>query len=151
MVAGSLTYDTKVDTGGIKKGLGKVGSIAGTAAKATGAAIAATAAGVTALVAQSVKEYGKIEQSIGGVKKLYQDAYEDVLNNAKQAYRTSGLSANEYMEQATSFSASLIKSLNGDTKKAAELTDVAMRDMSDNVNTFGTNASAVQSAYQRIC
>lgn len=67
---------------------------------------------------------------------------------AEEAYKTSGLSANEYMEQATSFSAALINSLGGDTKKAAEITDVAMRAMSDNVNTFGTDMAAVQNAFQ---
>ena len=67
---------------------------------------------------------------------------------ANDAYKTSGMSANQYMEQATSFSAALINSLGGDTKKAAKQADVAMRAMSDNVNTFGTDVQSVQNAYQ---
>ena len=76
---------------------------------------------------QAVDAYGNYEQLAGGIKKLYGDASKEVMNNAKQAYLTSGMSANQYMEQSTKFSAALINSLGGDTKEAARLTDVAMR------------------------
>ena len=70
------------------------------------------------------------------------------MKNAQQAYKTAGISANKYMEQATSFSAALIQSLNGDTRKAAKITDMAIKDMSDNANTFGTDMQSIQNAYQ---
>lgn len=88
------------------------------------------------------------EQLIGGMDKLYGDASARIQALAQDAYRTSGLSANEYMEQATRFSASLINDLGGDVDAAAELTDIAMRAMSDNVNTFGTDMGNVQNAFQ---
>lgn len=102
--------------------------------------------------ADSAAEYARsVGKSVSDVQAEYDSlkaAQQTVLDNASQAYATAGMSANQYMEQATSFSASLINSLGGDTQKAAELTDVAMRAMSDNVNTFGTDAEAVQNAYQ---
>ena len=97
---------------------------------------------------QAVDAYGNYEQLAGGIKKLYGDASNDVMNNAKQAYMTSGLSANQYMEQATRFSAALVNSLGGNTKEAARLTDVAMRSIADNFNTFGTDIESVQNAFQ---
>lgn len=97
---------------------------------------------------QAVDAYGNYEQLADGVKKLYGDASKAVMDNAKQAYKTSGMSANQYMEQATMFSASLVNSLKGDTKKAADLTDVAMRAISDNFNTFGSDIQSVQNAFQ---
>lgn len=135
---------------------------------------AAAAAGIAAITKTSLDSYADNEQLWGGVQKLYGAAgqsvqeYADsvgksvtevqgeygrlrqaeglVAMNAQQAFKTAGMSANEYMEQATSFSAALIKSVNGDTLEAARLTDVAMRAMSDNVNTFGSNAQDVQNA-----
>lgn len=90
------------------------------------------------------------EQLAGGMEKLYGDASDRMLELAQNAYRTSGVSANEYMEQATRFSASLINDLGGDTAAAAELTDIAMRAMSDNVNTFGVDIGNVQNAFQGL-
>ena len=94
--------------------------------------------------------YASYEQLVGGVDKLFGDSSKQLQSYAAMAYKTSGMSANQYMEQATSFSAALINSLDGDTSKAADLTDVAMRAMSDNVNTFGSNAQDVQNAIQGI-
>ena len=95
-----------------------------------------------------VQAYADFEQLEGGVEKLYgQDALK-VVQNAQNAFRTAGMSANEYMETVTSFSASLISSLGGDTAEAAKLADRAIQDMSDNANTFGTDISSIQSAYQ---
>lgn len=96
-----------------------------------------------------VMAYADYEQLEGGVKKLFGDTdWQTVTANAQNAFRTAGLSANEYMETVTSFSASLISSLGGDTAEAAKLADRAIRDMSDNANTFGTDMSSIQNAYQ---
>lgn len=95
----------------------------------------------------AVDAYGNYEQLADGVKKLYGNASKIVMENAKQAYKTSGMSANQYMEQATMFSAALVNSLGGNTKKAAELTDVAMRSIADNFNTFGGDIESVKNAF----
>lgn len=101
-------------------------------------------AGITAVV----KEYANLEQSIGGVETLFKKSAKAVQKNANTAFRRAGVSANEYMEQVTSFSASLISSLGGDTAKAVGIADTAMVDMSDNANKFGTNIGLIQNAYQ---
>lgn len=124
----------------------------GTAAKAgvaaLGAALASAATGVVALGKAALESYAQYEQLVGGVDKLFQDASPKLQEYAANAYQTAGMSANQYMEQATSFSAALINSLGGDTQKAADQADVAMRAMSDNVNTFGTSMTDVQNAFQ---
>ena len=125
--------------------IGKGFKIAGVAAAA--AAAAATAV-VVKLVSESIKAYADFEQLSGGVDKLFGAASETVMTNAKDAYKTAGLSANQYMDTVTSFSASLISGLGGDTQKAAELANMAIGDMSDNANTYGTDMQAVQNAYQ---
>lgn len=97
---------------------------------------------------QAVSGFGEFEQLEGGVQKLFGDDVKDtVIKNANDAFKTAGMSANEYMETVTGFSKSMIVSLNGDTKKAAELSDQALRDMSDNANTFGTDMQSIQNAY----
>lgn len=118
------------------------------AAKVGAAAMGVASAAVGALAKTAISNYADFEQLVGGVKKLYGAASKTIQNYAQQAYKTSGLSANEYMKLATGFSATLINSLNGDTQKAAEITDIAMRAMSDNVNTFGTDIESVQNAFQ---
>ena len=124
------------------------GKAAGIAGAATVAAVGASAVAIGGLTKQAVQAYASYEQLAGGVKKLYGDASDEIIKNANQAYKTSGMSANQYMEQATSFSAALINSLNGDVSAAAKQTDVAMRAISDNVNTFGTDMGSVQYAFQ---
>lgn len=124
------------------------GKVAGVAGAAAVAAIGAAAVGVGKLTKKSIEAYANYEQLAGGVKKLYGDASDEVMKFANQAYKTSGMSANQYMEQATSFSAALINSLNGDASKAAKQTDVAMRAISDNFNTFGGDIQNVQNAFQ---
>lgn len=136
--------------GGIADGIG--GKLAG-AAKVGAAAVAAVgvaAAGATAAVGkQALDAYASYEQLSGGVEKLFgPESAQIVMDNAQKAFQTAGMSANQYMEQATSFSAAMINSLGGDTQKAAEMTDVAMRAMSDNVNVFGSNMGDVQNAFQ---
>lgn len=113
------------------------------------AVVGAAGAAVTgALLKTSVSSYKEFEQLEGGVKKLFGNSWGAVAENAKKAYKTAGLSANQYMEQATSFSASLIKGLGGDTAAAAKVADTAITDMADNANTFGTDISMIQNAYQ---
>ena len=146
-----------------------------TATAAAGVAVTAAAAAVTKLTVDAVKAYGEYEQLAGGVAKLFgaggQDlfqyaeqsgktldeaqkdydklmhAQEMVMKNAEEAYRTSGLSMNQYMETVTSFSAKLVSDLSGDTEEAARVADIAIQDMSDNANTFGTDMSSIQAAY----
>lgn len=102
----------------------------------------------TAVVGGAVTEGAALEQSIGGVETLFKDNASVVKANADAAFKTAGLSANEYMSQVTSFSASLLSSLGGDTAKAAEVADMAMIDMADNANKFGTDMESIQNAYQ---
>jgi hypothetical protein len=111
-------------------------------------------AGVGALVGGSVAEGAKLQQSKGGIETLYKGKEGDggvvdtVIANANKAYKTAGLSANAYMETVTSFSASLLGSLGGDTAKSATIADMAIIDMADNANKFGTDMSSIQTAYQ---
>lgn len=98
---------------------------------------------------QAIESYGEFEQLEGGVNKIFgDDASKTVMENAQKAFSTAGMNANQYMETVTGFSASLISGLNGDTAKAAQISDKAIRDMSDNANTFGTDIGSIQNAYQ---
>lgn len=99
-------------------------------------------------VSAAMSEGGALEQSLGGIETLFKEDADIVKNYAKQAFKEAGVSANTYMEQVTSFSASLINSLGGDTEKAAEYANTAMNDMSDNANKFGTDIESIQNAYQ---
>ena len=127
---------------------GAFASAAGTAIKASAAAITAGVAGVSALTKSAVDAYADFEQLSGGVETLFKDSAETVQKYAADAYQTAGLTANEYMETVTSFSASLLSSLNGDTAKSADVANQAIIDMSDNANKMGTSMEAVQNAYQ---
>ena len=132
--------------------LGRIGSKFGDLARTAGVAMAgatvAAGAGLAAIGKQALDSYAEYEQLAGGVEKLYGDSADTIMQYAQQAYATAGMSANQYMEQATSFSAALVSSLGGDTAAAAEMTDVAMRAMADNVNVFGSNMEDVQNAFQ---
>lgn len=97
---------------------------------------------------QALESYGEYEQLKGGVETLFKDSADTILEYSQNAYMTAGMSANQYMETATSFSASLIQSLGGDTQKAVEYTDRAITDMSDNANKMGTDIGMIQNAYQ---
>lgn len=119
-----------------------------TAAKVGLAAVGTAAAGITALMSSAINNYAEYEQLVGGVETLFGDSADKVREYAMQAYQSAGLSANEYMNTVTSFSASLLQSLGGDTAKAAEYADRAIRDMADNANKMGTDISMIQSAYQ---
>ena len=109
---------------------------------------AGLAVGVAAVVKGAIGEGSQLEQSIGGIETLFKDSADTVRGYAAQAYKTAGLSANEYMSQVTSFSASLLQSLGGDTAEAADVANMAIVDMADNANKMGTDMAAIQNAYQ---
>ena len=116
--------------------------------KKLGSAVASVGKSFLDIGKQAIESYADFEQLEGGVKKLFGDEMAStVISNANNAFKTAGMTANEYMETVTGFSASLISSLDGDTKKATELSDMAIRDMSDNANTFGTDIQSIQNAY----
>lgn len=145
---GTLKYDTLINTDGFKKGLDGLKSIAKSSFVTIGA-VATAAAGAFALVSKSaLANYAEYEQLAGGVETLFKDSADTVKKYADDAYKTAGLSANEYMSTVTSFSASLLQSLGNDTAKSAEYADQAIIDMSDNANKMGTDMEAIQNAYQ---
>ena len=127
---------------------GKLGNGLKTAAKVGTAAVGVAAAGITALTTAAVNNYAEYEQLVGGVETLFKDSADKVQEYASNAYKTAGMSANEYMSTVTSFSASLLQSLGGDTDKAAEYANQALTDMSDNANKMGTSMEMIQNAYQ---
>lgn len=105
------------------------------------------AAGIGKFIASSLNEGGALQQSLGGVETLFKSSADQVKKYAAESFRTTGLSANEYMENVTGFSASLLQSLGGDTAKAAKIANTAMIDMADNSNKMGTSMEAIQNAY----
>lgn len=130
-------------------GLGeKLKSGLATAGKVAVAGVAAGATAIGALGTKAVAAYADYEQLIGGVETLFKDSQDQVMDYANNAYKTAGLSANEYMETVTSFSASLLQSLDGDTSAAADKANLAITDMSDNANKMGTDMTSIQNAYQ---
>lgn len=126
------------DSAGTKIGSGLVSKIKGVLA----------AAGIGVAIKKSLLEGADLQQSLGGIETLFKDSADKVIASAKNAYKTAGMSANEYMETVTSFSASLLQGLSGDTNKAAEVADMALVDMSDNANKMGTSMELIQNAYQ---
>lgn len=106
------------------------------------------AAGIGKALASTISEGAALQQSLGGIETLFKDNADKLVQYANEAYRTAGLSANDYMQTVTSFSASLLQGLSGDTLKAAELSDMAITDMSDNANKMGTSMESIQFAYQ---
>ena len=157
MADGSIIIDTKIDSSGFKDGLGNLGGIASkslgavtkaTAVMATG--IAAATGAVAMLTKASVEQYAQYEQLTGGVETLFKDSSDLVMQYADNAYKTAGLSANEYMNTITSFSASLLQGLGGDTKKAADIGNMAVEDMADNANKMGTDMTIIQNTYQSL-
>ena len=133
------------ESGSKFEGFGKVLKTVGVALGAV--AVAAGAAAVK-LGKEVIAAYADYEQLVGGVDTLFKDSSQEIQRYAANAYKTAGLSANEYMETVTGFSASLIQSLGGDTEKAAKYADMAITDMSDNANKMGTDMSSIQNAYQ---
>ena len=126
----------------------KLGSGLKTAAKIGTAAVAAAGTAIVAMGKQAIEQYAEYEQLVGGVETLFKQSADTVKGYAENAYKTAGLSANDYMNTVTSFSASLLQSLGGDTEEAAKYADMAITDMSDNANKMGTSMEMIQNAYQ---
>ncbi|MBQ3542153.1 MAG: hypothetical protein IJA45_03400 [Oscillospiraceae bacterium] len=145
---GRVTLSTKLDTSGIQAGAKGIKSALAVSTKAVAALGAAAATAIVAVTKKSVDAYAAYEQLAGGVETLFKQSADKVKAYAEDAYKTAGVSANAYMEAVTSFSASLISSLGGDTEKAAEVANMAMVDMSDNANKMGTPLANIQNAYQ---
>lgn len=143
-ISGSIRgqLDPEASSAGISAG----NNIAGSMVKVIGTAIAA--AGIGKLFSSALSEGADLQQSLGGIETLFKGSAEKVKKYADDAYKTAGLSANDYMTNVTSFSASLLQSMGGDTEKAADKANMAMVDMSDNANKMGTNMGDIQNAYQ---
>ena len=152
MADGRIVIDTKIDGKGAEKGVkalsGKLGSLAKTGAVTITGLVTAASGIVTALTTLSIKQYAEYEQLVGGVETLFKKSSDQVIKYANNAYKTAGMSANEYMKTITGFSASLLQGLGGDTKKAAQIGNKAVTDMSDNANKMGTDMQSIQNAYQ---
>lgn len=125
----------------------KLGNGLKTAAKVGAAAVAAAGTAIVAIGKQAIEQYAEYEQLVGGVETLFKQSSDVVQQYAANAYKTAGMSANEYMNTVTSFSASLLQSLGGDTEAAAKYADMAVTDMSDNANKMGTSMEMIQNAY----
>jgi hypothetical protein len=145
---GSIILTTKVDETGLKKGLVSLKRLGATAGKAFLAIGAAAGAATVAITKMAVSAYADYEQLVGGVETLFKDSAGKVLEYANQAFATTGQSANEYMQNVTAFSASLLSAVGGDTERAAEVANAAMISISDNVNKMGSTAESVQLAFQ---
>lgn len=142
MIGGQI--NPEMDSAGSSAG----GLLGSSIVKAVSGVVAA--AGIGKFFANSLSEGGALQQSVGGIETLFKDAADTVKKNAEGAFKTAGMSANSYMENVTSFSASLISSLGGDTKAAADLSNMAMTDMSDNANKMGTDLESITQTYQSI-
>lgn len=159
MSDGSVTIEINGDSKGLEKeingigskvksGFGKIGSIAVAGLAGVTAAVGGAANALVGLGTASVNSYADLEQNIGGIETLFKGSADKVIKNAENAYKTAGMSANQYMETVTGFSASLLQSLGGDTEKAADVADMALTDMADNANKMGTSMESIQWAYQ---
>ena len=152
MADGYLNFDTKINEKGFNEGVSKLSGLGKSGlsivSKAMTGAVAAvgTAAGV--IIKSSLGVVANMEQQVGGVETLFKDSADTVIKNANRAYKTAQISANDYMSTVTSFSASLLQGLGGDTAKAAEIADMALIDMADNANKMGTNMQDIQNTYQ---
>ena len=152
MADGYLNFDTKINESGFNEGINKLGSLGksglSVVSKAMTGVVAVVGTGAAAIVKSSLGVVANMEQQVGGVETLFKDSAKTVIRNANNAFKTAQLSANDYMSTVTSFSASLLQGLGGDTAKAAEIADMAIIDMADNANKMGTNMQDIQNAYQ---
>lgn len=145
---GSVKIGTELDKSGLDKGLSGLGSFAKKGAAVLAGTAAAGVAAFGAITKASLDAVAQMEQNVGGVETLFKDSAKTVIDNANKAYKTAGMSANNYMSTVTSFSASLLQSLSGNTAEAARVADMAIIDMSDNANKMGTSMESIQNAYQ---
>lgn len=144
---GSIILTTKVDEAGLKKGFASMRSFVAKAGKSFAVIGAAATAATVAITKMAVSAYADYEQLVGGVETLFKGSAQKVIDYANNAFATAGMSANQYMEQVIGISAMLIKST-GDAEKAADVANMAITDMADNVNKMGTDMTRVQMAYQ---
>lgn len=149
-LSGQDKFNSDMDSasGKGKKLANVLGKGLGVAAKVGAAAVTAAATAIATVTKSAVENYAEYEQLVGGVETLFKDSAGTVMQYAENAYKTAGLSANDYMDTVTSFSASLLQSLGGDTAAAADMADMAITDMSDNANKMGTDMTSIQNAYQ---
>ena len=145
---GSIILTTKIDESGLNDGLKSLKKGVLNFEQALKGVAVAGAGAFVAVGTAAIKAYADFEQLKGGVETLFKDSADVLMGYADRAYQTAGLSANDYMETVTSFSASLLQSLGGDTEKAANYADQAVIDMSDNANKMGTSMEMIQNAYQ---
>ena len=146
---GTLKFDTSLDSGGLQSGMGKVASIAQQALGVfSGQMMTRAVDSLVNLGKTALDSVGALEQNVGGVETLFGDTADAVIAAADRAYQTAGMSANDYMSTVTSFSASLLQSLSGNTEEAAKVADMAIIDMADNANKMGTSMDMIQNAYQ---
>ena len=146
---GTLKFDTSLDSGGLQSGMGKVASIAQQALGVfSGQMMTRAVDSLVNLGKTALSSVGALEQNVGGVETLFGDTADAVIAAADRAYQTAGMSANDYMSTVTSFSASLLQSLGGNTEEAAKVADMAIIDMADNANKMGTSMDMIQNAYQ---
>nr|DAU20884.1 MAG TPA: tail tape measure protein [Caudoviricetes sp.] len=137
---------TEVVSAGQESGQSFMAGFKGTVLKAVAAL--GIGAAIKAGISSAINEGASLQQSLGGIETLFKENKAKVVKYADEAYKTTGLSANAYMENVTGFSASLLQSLGGDTAKAAEVANMAMIDMADNSNKMGTSMESIQTAYQ---
>lgn len=146
---GTLKFDTSLDSGGLQSGMGKVAGIAQQALGVfSGQMMTRAVDSLVNLGKTALSSVGALEQNVGGVETLFGDTADAVIAAADRAYQTAGMSANDYMSTVTSFSASLLQSLGGNTEEAAKVADMAIIDMADNANKMGTSMDMIQNAYQ---
>lgn len=146
---GTLKFDTSLDSGGLQSGMGKVSGIAQQALGVfSGQMMTRAVDSLVNLGKTALSSVGALEQNVGGVETLFGDTADAVIAAADRAYQTAGMSANDYMSTVTSFSASLLQSLGGNTEEAAKVADMAIIDMADNANKMGTSMDMIQNAYQ---
>lgn len=147
---GSVVFTFEADDSKVNSAISGLGNGLKTAAGVGIAAMGALSAAITGVVTAGVNSYASLEQNIGGIETLFKDSADAVIANAKKAYETAGMSANQYMETITSFSARLLQGLGGDTEKAAKIADVAVQDMADNANKMGTDINSIVQTYQSL-
>ena len=147
---GSVIFKFEADDKKVNSAISGLGNGLKTAAGVGIKAVGALSAAIVGVVTAGVKSYADLEQNIGGIETLFKDSADAVIANAKKAYETAGMSANQYMETITSFSARLLQGLGGDTEKAAKIADVAVQDMADNANKMGTDINSIVQTYQSL-
>lgn len=145
---GSIILSTAVDMSGIEKGVSEIKKSIKSSAKTVMVAVTAIGTALAYVTKMGVSAYADYEQQVGGIETLFKDSADKVVQYAHDAYKAVGVSANEYMQTVTSFSASLLQGLAGDTDKAADIANMALIDMADNANKMGTSMESIQNAYQ---